>query len=191
MLAKIAQAARAGIDFIQLRERDLPARELEALGREALGRVRFPGSRTRLLINSRVDVALASGAGGVHLRSRDIAPPEVRSIWHQANGPGEPIVAVSCHSEIEVLAAAKAGADYAVFGPVFEKTAATEVLGLERLASACRQGIPVLALGGVTVERASACIGAGAKGIAGIRLFQQEDASLVAKKLAAVIARPC
>jgi thiamine-phosphate pyrophosphorylase len=189
LLEKIAEAARGGIDFVQLREKDLPARELESLAHQAAATIRFPESRTRLLINSRVDIALAAGADGVHLRSRDITPGEVRSIWQQANGPGEPIILVSCHSRQEVLAAARGGADYAVFGPVFAKPEATQVAGLELLASACREG-PVLALGGVTVEAAVACIRAGARGVAGIRLFQQADAREVAARLRALAAEP-
>ena len=191
LLEKIAETARAGIDFVQLREKDLPARELESLVRQAAGKVRFPAARSRLLINSRVDVALAGGAEGVHLRSGDISSADVRDIWHLAKGPGEPIIAVSCHGRDEVLAAAKAGADYAVFGPVFEKPgAAGQIQGLELLAAACRLGIPVLALGGVTVENAAGCIRAGAHGVAGIRLFQQENAAEVAAKLRALSARP-
>ncbi|MBV9341768.1 MAG: thiamine phosphate synthase [Acidobacteria bacterium] len=184
LLEKIAETARAGIDFVQLREKDLPTRELEALSRQAAAKIRFPAGRSRLLINSRVDVALAAGADGVHLRSGDISAREARGVWHQANGPGEPIIAVSCHNRHEVLAAAAAGADYAVFGPVFEKPgAAVQVHGLELLASACRLGIPVLALGGVTVEKAASCIRAGAHGVAGIRLFQQGNAADVAARL--------
>ena len=86
LLAKIAEAAHAGVDYIQLREKDLSTRELEHLARESRGMIQQVGAenrelRTRLLINSRSDVALATDADGVHLRSEDVSPLTVRSIW--------------------------------------------------------------------------------------------------------------
>src|ERR1700722_17183718 len=88
LLQKIEEAARAGLDYIQLREKDLPARDLESLAREAVQIIarrkttnRDP--RTALLINSRTDVALAVGADGVHLRSDDVPPEEVRTMWRR------------------------------------------------------------------------------------------------------------
>ena len=185
LLEKIAEAAGSGVDFVQLREKDLSARELEGLARQAIENVRVAGTRTRLLVNSRVDVALAVGADGVHLRSRDISPAEVRRIWDLANGSGQPIIAVSCHNEAEVLGAAEVGANYAVLGPLFEKNQAPQVLGLEGLRAACRHRISVLALGGIRVENAHSCVAAGAKGIAAIRLFQENPAAQIAKQLAA------
>src|SRR5450755_169862 len=97
LLAKIAEAARAGVDYIQLRERDLSARELETLARDALTVVRHssalrtenPEPRTRLLVNSRTDVALATGADGVHLRSNDVVAHEVRQVLEVADRPRE------------------------------------------------------------------------------------------------------
>jgi len=85
LLAKIVEAAHAGVDYIQLREKDLPSRELEQLAGMALDVVRKYGSKSRLLINSRVDVALAVGADGVHLRSKDISPADVQRIWRTAD----------------------------------------------------------------------------------------------------------
>jgi thiamine-phosphate pyrophosphorylase len=182
LLERIAEAASSAIDFIQLREKDLPPRELEVLAHSAVERVRGSGARTRLLINSRTDVALATGADGVHLRSKDVSPADVRSIWRVAN-KRDPVIAVSCHTELEVVTAKKTGADFVVFGPMFEKKdpsfSTSPNIGerwgrpLEQLRSASQRGIPVLALGGITVERAGACIQAGAAGVAGIRLFQQ------------------
>lgn len=174
LLAKIAEAAHAGVDYIQLREKDLSSRELERLSGAVMDAVRKSGSKSHLLINSRVDVALAVGADGVHLQSHDISPSDVRRIWHGADSSTEPVVAVSCHSESEVMAAKAAGADFVVFGPVFGKgdTPGTAVEGLR---AACAHEIPVFALGGVTVENASSCIHVGAAGIAGIRLFQQGE----------------
>ena len=184
-MEKIAEAAHCGVDSVQLREKDLPTRDLEALAREAVERIRASGGKTRLLINSRTDVALAAGADGVHLRSKDLSPEDVRKIWRAANGPREPIVAVSCHAEAEVAAAEKAGADFVVFGPLFEKKNDPEMgtMGLDLLRRVCRSSIPVLALGGITAENAATCADAGAKGVAGIRLFQENDVATVVAKL--------
>ncbi len=175
LLARIAEAARKGIDFVQLREKDLAACELESLAREAAENIRASGEATRLLINSRSDVALAAGAGGVHLRSKDISPVEVAKIWREAKVPQKPVIAVSCHSRSEVEAAEATGADFVVFGPVFEKKASAgrPIAGLELLRSVCKGKVPVLALGGITLQNAAQCIDAGAAGIAGIRLFQE------------------
>jgi thiamine-phosphate pyrophosphorylase len=185
LLEKIAEAARCGVDYVQLREKDLPTRDLETLAREAVKRIRASGGRPRLLINSRTDVVLAAGGDGVHLRFRDVSPEDVRKIWHTAKGPGEPIVAVSCHNEAEVAAAEKAGADFVVFGPVFGKRDATEMsaAGPDLLRTVCPSNIPVFALGGVTVENAAMCADAGAKGVAGIRLFQENNVAAVVARL--------
>ena len=114
LLKKIAEAAHAGVDYIQLREKDLFARELESLSREAVQLIHGSRCKTRLLINSRTDVALATRADGVHLTSRDVSPVDVKNIWHQAQAPGKPIIAVSCHSEAEVIAAERDSADFVV-----------------------------------------------------------------------------
>ena len=184
LLANVAEAARCGVDYVQLREKDLATRDLETLAREARARIGASGGNTRLLINSRTDVALAAGANGIHLRSKDLLPEEVRKIWRDGKGSPPPIVAVSCHSLEDALAAEKSGADFVVFGPVFGKKDAPEIAaaGLDLLRTVCRIGIPVFALGGVTAENAALCIDAGAKGIAGIRLFQGNSlAAMVAK----------
>ncbi len=193
LLRKIADAARCGVDLIQLREKDLSARELEALAREAVGIVqknveaqnREPG--TRLLINSRTDIAIAVGADGVHLRSDDLSLSQVRAIWAEsgAGSRARVTVSVSCHSAEDVRRAAADGADFALFGPVFEKQGAAQIgpAGLDNLRHACKEKIPVLALGGVTVENAQSCLDAGAAGIAGIRLFQENDISKIAELL--------
>src|SRR5205814_5299745 len=91
LLETIADAVRAGVDYVQLREKDLSACELESLAREAVQSMRSLGNKTRLLINSRTDVALAARADGVHLTSKDISPVDVRKIWHQARGRAAPI----------------------------------------------------------------------------------------------------
>jgi thiamine-phosphate pyrophosphorylase len=170
LLAKVAEAASAGVDYIQLREKDLSARELETLAREAAGLVRENSRTSRLFINSRTDIALAAGADGVHLRAEDVAPHEVRN-WTPASN----LIAVSCHSVEDVFRAESEGADFVVFAPVFGKinTLDSQPAGLAVLREACRAKIPVLALGGVTLKNAPSCLDAGAAGVAGIRLFQE------------------
>ena len=200
LLAKVAEAASAGIDYIQLREKDLSARELETLARDALTAVRNFGPlrtenrelRTRLLINSRTDVALAAGADGVHLRAGDITPDEVRQML-KVSAPclpstGHFLIGVSCHSNKDVKRAQSEAADFAVFAAVFGKSAAPEApaAGLAALREACQAKIPVLALGGVTIANARSCLEAGAAGIAGIRLFQENKIEDVVRRLRAL-----
>jgi thiamine-phosphate pyrophosphorylase len=206
LLEKIAVAARCGIDYIQLREKDLSARDLEALARQAVRLIRENAAlrtenqqlttdkshsasenrplKTRLLVNSRTDVALASGADGVHLRSDDISASEVREVWRQCN-TSSPLVANSCHTLEEVQKAAGEKADFVVFAPVFEKRVAPAVApaGLEALRQTCGCDIPVLALGGVTLENARQCLEAGAAGIAAVRLFQENEMGGVVQAL--------
>ncbi|MGA9039225.1 MAG: thiamine phosphate synthase [Terriglobales bacterium] len=181
LLDKIGEAADCGVDFIQLREKDLSARELEQLARDAQRAIQETSSVTRLLVNSRTDVALASGATGVHLRSNDISPREVRSIWTGRI----PMIGVSCHDSVDVKRAKADGASFCVFGPVFEKNgnAGDRPTGVDLLGHICQQKIPVLALGGITIENARACVDAGAAGIAGIRLFQENNIADVVGQL--------
>jgi thiamine-phosphate pyrophosphorylase len=189
LLQEIAEAARARVDYIQLREKDLPTSDLEELAREAMKillATRNSPLATRLLINSRTDVALAAGAHGVHLRSDDISPRDVRAIVrlaarHSPLATRHFVVGVSCHTLDEVAHAA--GADFALFGPVFEKDGKQSRSGLDLLRRACRKRIPVLALGGVALENAQTCLAAGAAGIAAIRLFQQNDIAGVVRRL--------
>jgi thiamine-phosphate pyrophosphorylase len=186
LLAKIAECAAAGVEYIQLREKDLEGRELEALARKVMAAL--GGSRTQLLINSRTDVALACGAHGVHLPANDLAASEVRSVLARA-GKNEPVIGVSAHSTAEVASAEAHGADFAVFGPVFEKSGSANSEGLRQLREICHRTesaqppMPVWAVGGVTLENAQQCALAGAAGIAAIRLFQEHDVHAVAKKL--------
>lgn len=189
LIEKISEAASYGIDYIQLREKDLPARELEILAGQALARVRGENSHTALLINSRVDVAIAVGASGVHLRSNDISPQDVFEVYRKCGAdtpvrekPAAPIIGVSCHTVDEVAKAAASHATFAVFGPVFGKNGASPT-GLAALSEACRHKIPVLALGGITLENADPCLQAGAAGIAAIRLFQENKITEIARKL--------
>ncbi len=163
LMEAISRNIAAGVDWIQLREKDLPTRELFELARTVTG--------AKILVNSRVDVALAAGAAGAHLPSHS-PPPR---LWRTITPPGF-LIGVSCHSVEEVRTAEEEGADYALFGPVFpplSKSSDLPARGLEALARAASAvRIPVLALGGVTPVNASSCVAAGAAGIAGISIFQ-------------------
>jgi thiamine-phosphate pyrophosphorylase len=192
LLEKISEAARCGVDFIQLREKDLITRELELLAREAISAICDNSPSTaHLLINSRADVAIAVGADGVHLRSDDISPSDLRNIFnlHDPNQDDRGArarftIGVSCHSVHEVRQAVD-HADFVVFGPIFQKTAVSEggATGVKALHQACLEKIPLLALGGITVENAGDCLQAGAAGIAGIRLFQENEVRRVVDAL--------
>lgn len=167
LLANIAEQLASGIEMIQLRERDISARDLLALA-EAVLRLRN-AEECRLLINDRADVALGCGAAGVHLRGNSLAPSRIRSI-----APAGFLIGVSCHSVDEVRRAEQEGATFVVLAPVFATPGKGPALGVGCLAAAARAvRIPVLALGGVTEERADECMSAGAAGIAGISLFQR------------------
>jgi len=197
LLEKIREAAEAGIDYIQLREKDLTTQELEDLAQKAVDIVRKAPLRTenrelrtKLLINSRTDAALAVSADGVHLPASDLSVTEVRRIWEQsrlcsAGAPARVTISQSCHQPSEVEQAAIAGADMALFAPVFEKRAVPGAMaaGLDTLRQACQYKIPVLALGGITLENAPSCLDAGAAGIAAIRLFQENNIADVVRQL--------
>jgi thiamine-phosphate pyrophosphorylase len=178
LLAAIRRAA-SQVDWISLREKDLSAKDLERLARQVLGILREGASSPKLLIHSRSDIALAVGADGVHLASGPDAmlPSEVRALWMKSSRD-VPLIGASCHTQAEVAMAEAHGADFAVFGPVFEKSGMKNVGGLARLREVCerenaaRLPMPILALGGVTAENSHMCLNAGVSGIAGIRLFQ-------------------
>jgi thiamine-phosphate pyrophosphorylase len=186
LLRQTSRWAADGIDLIQLREKDLPAAAIAALAREILQAIARMTSSTKLLINSRPDIAIATGAHGVHLTSdRDeLTPVQVRRLYASVNLPS-PVVTISCHTLEEVQRAREDRADAILFAPVFEKILVASGAslepshgpipgqGLDRLHAACLAAspVPVYALGGVTLENAPACMAAGAVGIAGIRLF--------------------
>jgi len=155
---------RDGIDMIQIREKDLPARDLFDL----VCRIRdvAAGTKTRILVNDRLDIALAAGIDGVHLPGNGLPAARVR--------PFVKLLGVSTHSVKEAIEAEQAQADFILFGPVFDSPGKSAV-GLEALkevVSAVR--IPVLAIGGITRANSSDVVKTGAKGIAGIRLFQSD-----------------
>jgi len=200
VLDKIAEAARAGVDYIQVREKDLSIRELERLAVEAVKivgdlRTANPTLRARLLINSRADVALGVGVDGVHLPSDDIVPSDVRALiarsGHRPLATGQFIIAASCHTESELLRAGAEKADFVVLAPVFEKRdqPTNRPVGLTALREACRVAIPVFALGGVNLQNATSCLEAGAAGIAGIRLFQENRIAEVVAALTGMVSR--
>jgi thiamine-phosphate pyrophosphorylase len=164
--ADVFSAARraidAGVDMIQVREKDMDGGPLLRLVCQIVAAAK--GTRTRILVNDRLDVALAAGADGVHLPANGLRVALVRSRID--------LVGISTHTLDEVQRAEADGADFAVFGPIFETPGKTAV-GLERLSEVTRgTGLPVYGIGGVTMKNATDVIAAGATGIAGIRLFQ-------------------
>jgi len=161
LLAHAARAVAGGVDMIQVREKDLAALELLDL----VCRVRdiAAGTRCKVLVNGRLDVALVAGIDGVHLPGDGLPAAQVR--------PHVRMLGVSTHTVDEAIQAERDGADYIVFGPVFETPGkiAVGVEALRRVAEAVR--IPVLAIGGITVGNTEAVLHAGAAGVAGIRMF--------------------
>ena len=165
----VGAAAAAGVDLIQIRERDLEARELTALVRRCAAAVH--GTTAKLVVNERVDVAIAGGAHGVHLRSDSMEAAAARRLL-----PHPALVGRSVHRAVEVAEASGSGAlDYLVIGTLFatvSKVQTHDLLTLDELAAACRSSpVPILAIGGMTVERTSMAARAGAAGIAAIGLF--------------------
>jgi thiamine-phosphate pyrophosphorylase len=165
-----------GIDIIQLREKNLPPASLATLARNILHTLQ--GTSTKLLINSRADVATATSAHGVHLTSApgELSPTQIRLVYASAKLP-PPFISISCHTLAEVAQASSNEVSAILFAPIFEKSIAGRPsipgLGLDQLRTACEVAapIPIFALGGVTLANAPLCHQAGAAGIAGIRLF--------------------
>jgi thiamine-phosphate pyrophosphorylase len=161
------EAAAAGVDIIHIRERDLEAGPLSALAVAIVSVTR--GSGTRVVVNDRVDVALASGADGVHLRGDSMPAARVRAMAPQGF-----LICSAVHTATEAMAAAGAS-DYLVAGTVFptaSKPGLGSFLGLEGLAAVARAvAVPVLAIGGMSAERAGEVAATGAKGLCAISLF--------------------
>ena len=169
LLDSIARNLRDGVAWVQLREKDLSARELYQL---IIASQALPNPHgTKFIVNTRADVALAARADGVHFPAGSPEPRRWRGIV-----PPSFLLGVSCHTAEEVLAAEVEGATYAVFGPVFAPISKASVLpphGIDGLSHAAKLvRIPVIALGGVTRDNSGACIAAGALGVAGISLYQ-------------------
>lgn len=172
----------AGVDTVQIREKDLPDRELFGLAHRI--RRRLP-ERVAVLVNGRLDIALAAGCQGVHLPVTGLAAGALRA-WAGTLGP-EILIGRSTHGVEEVLGADQEGADYVTFGPVFptpSKARYGPPPGLDGLRAAASLGVPVIALGGVDAARLDAVAQAGATGVAGIRTFH-EPAALEALREAA------
>jgi thiamine-phosphate pyrophosphorylase len=173
LLNLVAAAVAAHVNLIQLREKNLSTRVLYDLTLQAARITR--GSNTYLLVNDRADVARSAGAAGVHLTAGSIEASVIRRTFGD-----DFLIGASTHSVEQAQAARDGGADFAVFGPVFEtasKRVYGEPLGLEKLeqvASSLTQ-FSVLALGGVTLDNAAGCFRAGAAGVAAIRLMNDPD----------------
>ena len=168
LVVRVRAAARAGVHLVQVRERDLEGGALARLVSACVEAVR--GTRTRILVNDRLDVALAAGAHGVHLRRDSFAAPRVHACV-----PAPFLVGRSVHSVADAVATTRAGGiDYLIFGTVFSSTSKPGggTAGLGALAAVtAATPIPVLAVGGMTVERARDAVAAGAAGIAAISMF--------------------
>jgi thiamine-phosphate diphosphorylase len=169
LIELVEAAVDAGIDLIQVRERDLDARALVSLVRRCL--VAAEGSSTKVVVNDRTDVAAAAGAAGVHLRGDSIGVRAVRSLLGDAA-----VIGRSVHTADDARLASEAGADYLIFGTMFQTSSKDDghpVATFDQLREACdaAAGVPVLAIGGITVERAAGLGRSGAAGIAGVGLF--------------------
>ncbi len=185
LLHSIQRAIGAGVDWIQIREKDLSGRELFDLAQQAVQAA--SGAAVKILVNDRLDVALAADASGVHLGGESF-PVSAAACWRRSGrAPSGFLVGASCHTLEGAVAAERDGADYLFFGPIFptpSKLAFGPPQGMEHLAEVCRRiRIPVLAIGGINEENARDCARAGAAGIAAIRLFQESS------NLADVVAR--
>ena len=176
LLESVRRAAIAQVDFVQVREKDLPTGELLRLVREAVGITKQIGSAS-VLLNDRLDVALAAEASGVHLGGESLPVAELIPWCRAGNAPADFVVGVSCHTIEQAREAERAGASYAFFGPVFDtpsKRSYGSPQGLERLREVSSAvGMPVIAIGGVNDSTAAECIKAGAAGIAAIGWIQK------------------
>jgi len=186
----VGEALSGGVRAIQLREKDLSTRELYYLADRLLSITRAAGAA--LLINDRVDVAMALGAEGVHLTRRSLPPKETRNLLG-----GDKLIGISCHSAAEVREAAEEGVDFVVLGPIFE-TPSKAAYGPPLTTAALREAravtsLPLLAIGGIKTDRIPEVVAAGADGVALISavMAAPDPATATADLLAAVSgARP-
>jgi thiamine-phosphate pyrophosphorylase len=178
LLDLVQDWAAGGVHFIQLREKDLPVPELQSLALEMAERI--DGSRSQLLVNvsaaESAALAVSAGAAGVHLAGKPAPGAALRARQLFRAAGRDAIVSVPCHGLDDIHVARKEQVDLILFSPVFEKLQAVPQ-GLEALGRACAaaEGIPVFALGGVSSSNAQDCLAAGAAGVAGIRLFADDD----------------
>lgn len=173
VIQQVHAAVAARIDLVQIREKNLCAAVLYQLAITAAGISK--GSATKLLINDRADIAAAAGADGVHLTTTSLPTKVVRKSFGN-----DFVIGVSTHSLDEANRARSGGADFLVFGPVFETASKQEFgepVGLTKLANVCTElsPFPVLALGGVMRANFADCVRAGARGVAAISMLQQTD----------------
>jgi thiamine-phosphate pyrophosphorylase len=177
----LSNLAEAGVDAVQIREKDLADLEVYRLTRRA--RTILP-SRVAVLVNGRLDVALAAGADGVHLPAAGL-PAEPLRRWAEARGD-RIVIGRSTHTIDEVTRARREGVDYVTFGPLFptpSKAPYGPPPGPEGLRRAAAEGVPVVALGGIDADAVPVARAAGAAGVAGIRVFQDPG------RLQALVAR--
>jgi len=176
LLDNIKRVIEAGVDFIQIREKDLSARELLLLARSAREMKR--GHKTKIFVNDRLDVALAADLDGIHLGQSSVQTEQIRGKLPRQDF----LIGVSAHSLEEAAAAQKCGASFTTFGPVFftpSKAKYGTPIGLGPLKQVCQSSrIPVFALGGIDQSNYAECLLNGASGIAAIRLFQDPDISI-------------
>lgn len=191
LLDRIRDAITAGVNWIQIREKDLPTRALLGLAQsaiqasEALNPIRpdrgGESNPTKVIVNDRLDIAVAVAAAGVHLGSKSAPVREAVSWCRRGNAPSGFLIGASCHTVGEVCEAENAGVSYVIFGPVFDtpsKLAFGPPAGIVQLSAVCAAvRIPVLAIGGIDGQNAGECIRSGAAGIAAIRMFQDAGAA--------------
>jgi thiamine-phosphate pyrophosphorylase len=179
LIQQAALWAKGGVDFIQIREKDLPRSELAPLSAAIVSAVRSIAGHTRVLLNGPAEIASEAGCDGVHLTA-DLPPSAIETAKAVMARFPDPVVSVSCHTPSDIERARAHAATLAIFAPVFEKRSDAETVagqGLDALSAACHLAVsmPLFALGGVTAENADECIRAGATGIAAIRLFASGD----------------
>jgi thiamine-phosphate pyrophosphorylase len=164
LLRNIRDAVSDGVNIVQIRERDLPARSLFELVREVVTDLEDSGAL--VLVNDRADIAVAAGADGVHLRESSLSPAVIRDCF-----PPHLVVGVSTHSPEGARSAVEGGADFVFFGPVFDSPGKGSPTGNGELSKVCRAvaDLPVIALGGINGENVASVFEAGANGVAGIR----------------------
>jgi thiamine-phosphate pyrophosphorylase len=187
IIERIRVAVDARVDWIQIREKDLSARELFILSREAIRVAEAAGGYTRVLVNDRLDVAVAVDADGVHLGRESVSVSDVARWCRSGNAPPGFLIGVSCHRIEEALEVEQAGASYIFFGPVYDtpsKRSFGSPQGIARFASVCGAvQLPVIAIGGMNQENAEGAVKAGAAGIAAIRLVQESKDAASLKRI--------